>query len=173
MNNNFLKILGLILLAVLSRFLPHPPNFSPIAAISLLAGAYFLNRGLALALPIIILFLSDLVLGFYPGMLFNYVGMMLVVLVGHNLKGRDSLIRVGGFSILGSTLFFIVSNFGVWFSQTIYPMNFSGLVSCYVNAIPFYGYTLAGDLAYGLALFSLAHVIGARPSVVAAEPYET
>ncbi len=167
MSNNFLKVLGLIGIAVVSRFLPHPPNVSPIAAISLFGGAYILNRHLALALPILILFLSDLVLGFYPGMILNYLGMAMVVFVGQRLGSQMSLARVGGYSVLGSTLFFIISNLGVWLSQALYPLNFSGLISCYVNAIPFYGYSLLGDLGYGLVLFGLAQALGVQRANIA------
>lgn len=156
MNKNIIKILGLVVLAVASRFLPHPPNFSPVAAISLLGGAYILNRHLALALPIFVLFLSDCFLGFYPGMIFNYLGMVLMVFLGQHLSSNITFTRVGAYSVAGSTLFFVISNFGVWFSQTLYPLNLSGLITCYVNAIPFYGYSLLGDLSYGLVLFGLA-----------------
>ena len=52
-----------------------------------------------------------------------------------------------------STLFFLVTNFGVWAGGTMYEMSFAGLVTCFVAAIPFYGYSLAGDLAYTLLFF--------------------
>jgi len=87
---------------------------------------------------------------------------VLIVFLGQKLGENISLNRVGGYTVTGSTLFFVASNFGVWFSQTIYPFNFSGLISCYVNAIPFFGYTLLGDLSYGMVLFSLAQVLKAK-----------
>lgn len=149
----------------LSRVIPHPANFTPITALALAAGAYFGNRWFALLAPLFALFISDLILGFYPGMIFNYLAMASVTILGSQLKQSQTSIRIAGFTFTGTTLFFIVSNFGVWIAAEIYPKTLDGFIACYINAIPFYGYSLIGDLFYASVVFGsykyLSHAIPA------------
>lgn len=151
-----LLIGGLILLAILSRFLPHPPNFAPITAIALFGGAYFTNRSLVWLLPIAIMLISDFFLGFHNTILYVYGTFILIALVGLRLYGNVTMSSVISCSLLGSVLFFIITNLGVWLSGGYYPMTLEGLTTCYVSAIPFFHYTLAGDLVYSGVLFGAA-----------------
>lgn len=159
-----LVLAGLILLAALTRVLPHPPNFSPVEAVALFGGAYFARRTWAIAVPLLAMLASDVALaammgGVYMNHLFGgmqwlvYGCILLSTLLGFGLRGRVSGARVLGFSLAGSVLFFVVTNFGVWVGDPSYPKNAAGLVACYVAAIPFFQWTLLGTLFYAALLF--------------------
>lgn len=147
-------IVVLILLAVASRLLPHPPNFAPIAAIGLFAGSLF-NRRSGWLVPFAALLLSDVFLGFYQpvGMLFNYLGFAACLLLGSGMIGaRRTAIRLAGATLASSVAFFALSNFGMW-ANGYYPRTLAGLTECYVAAIPFFRNTLASDALYTAVLF--------------------
>jgi hypothetical protein len=153
MNARILTLLAAIVAAAALRLVPHPPNFSPIAAMALFSGAYFGRRGIAFAAPLAAMLLSDAIIGFHSGMLFVYAGVALIVLLGQVALSRVTLLRVGGAALAGSVLFFAISNFGTWLLSGMYPLDVSGLAACYVAAIPFFQNTLAGDLFYSGVLF--------------------
>lgn len=149
-----LVIIAGIAAAAIMRLLPHPPNFTPMGAMALFSGAYLERRWMAFAAPLGALLLSDLMLGFYPGMWVQYVATALAVALGLFALGqkRGSL-RVGGTTLAASLMFFLVTNFGVWSLSSIYPHNAAGLVACYTAALPFFQNSIAGDLFYAAALF--------------------
>jgi|TARA_B110000263_G_scaffold236940_1_gene236727 hypothetical protein len=151
--NKFLKInfqissiVFLILLAVLSRLIPHPPNFTPIAGIAIFAANKINNKQIAILLPLICLFISDLFIGFSLISFFVYFSFVVISLSSVYLK-INTLHKV----FLGSGLFFVISNFGVWIIE--YPLSLDGFIKCYFLAIPFYLNTLFGDLFYTFSLF--------------------
>jgi len=145
---------GLILAAALSRLLPHPPNFTPIAAIALSAGVY-LDRRYAFFLPLAAMLISDYFIGFHDGMVWVYGCFLAIGLIGLWLRSHKKPLLIAGASLTSSVLFFIVTNFGVWLTGTMYPKTFEGLIACYVAAVPFFQNTVAGDLAYTAAIFGL------------------
>lgn len=148
-----LAILAAILLASALRLLPHPPNFTPIGAMALFAGALLGRRLLAFIAPMGALLLSDAILGFHSTMPYVYASVALVVLIGWAIAGRATAVRVGAGAVAGAVLFFLVTNFGVWLSSGMYARSLDGLAACYVAAIPFFGNTLAGDLLFAALLF--------------------
>jgi hypothetical protein len=148
-----LVILFAILAAAFLRLVPHPPNFTPIAAMALFGGAYLGRRWLAFAAPLGALVLSDLVLGFYPEAIFVYLSVVAIVLIGRLLARHRTVLRVGAAALASSLLFFLVTNFGVWLVMDYYPKDAAGLIACYVAAIPFFQNTLAGDLVFTALLF--------------------
>lgn len=144
----------LIVLAAASRLLPHPPNFAPVAAIGLFAGA-LTGRRIGWLLPLVALLASDLVIGFYHpvGMLWNYLAFGTCLLLGSGwLAERRTFGRITGAVLSSSVAFFVLSNFGMWASG-YYPRTWAGLVECYVAAVPFFRNTLASDVLYSAALF--------------------
>jgi hypothetical protein len=155
--DNKARILALLLAifaAAAMRLLPHPPNFSPIAAMALFSGAYLPKRVLAFAAPFGALLLSDVLLGgFYPGMNFVYLSFGLTVLIGWAISRRKTVLTIGGAALVSSILFFVLTNFGMWLFSGFYPLTWEGLVACYVAAIPFFQNTLAGDLFFAALLF--------------------
>ena len=159
-----LILAALIFAAALSRLLPHPPNFSPIEAIALFGGAYFARRGWALAVPLVAMFVSDLALGLINGGIywswFTSAGFLLVyacialsTLLGFSLRGKVGAGRVLGYSLAGSILFFVVTNFGTWLGGNMYSHDIAGLTAAYVAAIPFFQWTVTGTLFYAALLF--------------------
>ncbi len=145
MINKHLFVSSIIIFGVLSRFLPHPPNFTPIAAIALLSSKGFDNRWIVFLIPIVSLFISDLFLGLHSTIPFVYISFVLIALLGLSVKKiKPSTV------ILSSTLFFLVSNLGVWLMH--YPFTIEGLTQCYILALPFFLNTILGDLVYGVLL---------------------
>jgi hypothetical protein len=160
-----LVLAAMILLAALSRLLPHPPNFSPVEAIALFGGAYFASRAWALMVPLLAMLASDLVMtttigGSYATYLGGisfwsvYACIALSTLLGFGLRGKVGGARLLGYSLAGSVLFFVVTNFGAWLgSAASYPQTPAGLAAAYVAGIPFFQWTVLGTLGYAALLF--------------------
>lgn len=154
-------VIALIALAVVSRLLPHPPNFVFLGALGLFAGCHF--RGIAaILIPLVALLISYVIghfasitgMGFYNPvvMITVYAGIAVSGLIGMTLRDRRSAGRVVTASLACSATFFLLSNFGVWLSG-MYSVSFAGLLACYAAALPFFQYTLAGDLMYTTLTF--------------------
>lgn len=144
--------IALIVLGATLRLLPHEPNVAPIGAIALFGGA-LLGWRLALWLPLTIMMLSDLVLGFYPGIQYTWMGFLLVAGFGMLLKKLPFLPRVTLGAFGSAMIFFVVSNFGVWFASGMYAHSLDGLWQCYYAALPFFRMTLLGDAFFAFVLF--------------------
>ncbi len=168
-----LVLIALILLAALTRVLPHPPNFSPVTAIALFGGAYFANRNWALLVPLIGLFLSDLVLAMVNGGLYAswfsgagiwvvYGCIVLTTVLGFGMRGKVSGGSVLGFSLAGSALFFLITNFAAFTSDPMYPKTVAGLMAAYVAGIPFFKWSVLGTLFYSALLFGGFALLRAR-----------
>ncbi len=142
----------IVILAVLMRFLPHPANVAPMAAMALFGGAY-LNKKYAVILPLVVMLISDLFLGFHKTIPFVYGSFLITSIIGMVLRGRVKPKTVVGASLLSSIIFYIVTNFGVWLTSGMYELTGLGLVRCYVLAIPFFRNTLVGDLFYTVMMF--------------------
>ncbi len=160
MNPQGRLVAGMVLAAALARFIPHEPNFTPVAAMALFGGTYLSDRRIALAAPLAAMLLSDIVLqvvygtGFHSSMIFVYAAFLLIATLGFALRRRIQRQTIMVASLVGSLIFFFVTNFGAWLAgHGTYPMNASGLVSCYIAAIPFFKGTVMGDLFYNLVLF--------------------
>jgi len=147
----------LILAAVLLRFLPHPPNFTPIAALALFSGVIFRDRVMALAIPLGVLLVSDFFLGWHGTILYVYGAFALMVFLGRSLQNHATAGYIAGGGITGSLLFFIITNFGVWMAGTMYPPTWEGLVAAYVAAIPFLHNMILGTLFYSTVFFGVFH----------------
>ena len=142
-----------VLLAALSRLLPHPPNVAPIAAMALFGGAHFERKAWAFAVPLAALFLSDALLGFHSLMPLIYGAFAAIVGIGFLLRRRRRPLQIAGATLAGSVLFFVVTNLGVWMLGSLYPKTLAGLATCYIAAIPFFGNTLLGDAFFTAVLF--------------------
>lgn len=151
----------LTLLVAASRFLPHPPNVACLGALGLFAGCYLAGKR-AYLVPLAAIALSDLIgqlfsvpgMGFYSpiSMAMVYLAVVSAVPIGRWMQRNKSMLRYPAGSLAASTMFFLISNLGVWLGPW-YPATGSGLIACYTNAIPFFGYTIAGDLLFMAVLF--------------------
>lgn len=142
----------LVVLGIVARFVPHLPNMTPVGAAVLFGGAY-LGKRYALLVPLAILLATDLVIGLHATIPFTWGSFLLIGLLGLWLRDRKRPLPIIGAAAAGSTLFFLVTNFGVWAVSGMYPKDLGGLLTAYVAALPFYGNMLVGDLLYVGALF--------------------
>ncbi len=166
MNKRFIILSGLIIIAAVSRLIPHPANFAPIGAMSLFGAAYFADKKFSFILPLFAMFLSDLLINnilyaeyfggftlFTSNFWWTYGAIALIVVAGIFLLKKVTLSRVLAGSLSASLIFFLVSNFGVWMVDVKYPPTFQGLLLCYEMGIPFFKNTILGDLVYCGVLF--------------------
>lgn len=163
-NINILLVVFLVLIAGSSRIVNaqlHIPNMVPIAAIALFSGAVIKDkRSLAFLVPLLGQFLGDVyfqlftkIPGFYDlaGQLFNYGALVAAAALGASMKEikpAGTITHLFG----ASTIFFLVSNFG-YFAHGWNGYSFAGLMKTYIDGVPFFKYTLAGDMAGGIVLF--------------------
>ena len=156
----------LVLLCVVLRIVPHPPNFAPVGATGVLAGR---TMSLPAALMVVIasMAISTVVMARIGGYdafgwesLFIYGGFALQVVIARALRH----VRGGAIAaaLAGATGFFLLSNFGVWAVGSLYPRDAAGLWACFVAALPFFGGTLAGDLLWTVVLVSAHRAVGRR-----------
>jgi hypothetical protein len=161
-------VLAIVITATVFRLLPHWPNFTPLAAIALLSGAYIRDKKLALLVPMLALFVSDLVTiqwlnpewlsvsEFFtsPGTIFIYAGFFLMTFIGFGLRKSVKAKNIAGSALACALIFFLLSNFGVWLINDL-PKDMAGLLATYAQGIPFFGYDLAGNLFYSFVSFAL------------------
>jgi len=141
---NYLKIsAGIFLALAASRFIPHPPNFT-----SLLALSFYIPALLGLRyLPALILSfaITDFFIGFHSATLFTWGSVFFIGLMSQyfisNLKQRMSG------ALIGACLFYIITNFGVW-SMGVYGYTLEGLIICFTLAVPFFAYSLISTLFF-------------------------
>ncbi len=157
----------LAIVAGVMRLVPHPWNLASVGALGLFGGAR-LRSWHAFALPLLVMAGTDLALlalkdnpPFDP---YVYASFMIYVLVGRCLIRTESPLWIGGASVLASTQFFLITNFGVWAHGTPYPKTIAGLGECYAAGLlfnqreatlGFFAPTVIGDLAYTAILFGL------------------
>ena len=138
-------LISFIIVAVLVRLFPHPPNVAPITAVALFAGPHFSRKHWAILMPILAMSVTDVFLGFSMITPIVYLAFVGVTALGFVLKKMNI-----GTVLLSSLLFFVVTNLGVWFLY--YPLTPEGLMICFTLALPFFGYAVVGDLFFSAAL---------------------
>ena len=143
-----------ILLGALLRVIPHPANFAPIGAIALFGGVY-LNKKLAVALPLAAMIVSDIFIGFdtLESRVAVYGCFVVASLMGVWIRNHKSFVTVIGGSLLSSVIFYLVTNLVWLYEPTMYPHTWAGQIASYTNAIPFFRNTLLSDLFYVGILF--------------------
>ena len=159
-NNLILSFVFLFLLGIALRLLPHPANFSPVFAVALLAGVY-LPKKWSVIMPLALMLLTDVFLGFYDPrlMMVVYACVAISALIGLVLKKRNNVFKTAAASLGISLLFFVVSNFAVWALSSWYPHNFSGLMLNYGLAVPFFRNTLLSNLFFTGLLFGSVEAV--------------
>ena len=162
-------IAGAVAVRLLIYFVPGalPYNFTPVEAVALFGGAYFSNRFLAFVVPLATMLIADLIIGLHPLLPVVYACIAASVVLGFGLRGKVSALRVAGFGIAGSLLFFVVISFVEWlFGDTDYCR--AGIVECYVAALPFLKNWLAGTLVWSVVLFGGFELLRRKSSLLAA-----
>ena len=145
---NYLKIsLGIFIALAVSRFVPHPPNFTSLIALSFYVPAMLGIRFIPMVM--ISFVLTDLIIGLHSTTFFTW-GSVLVIGFLSNYFSKNMLKRISG-ALLGAVLFYIISNFGVWLNG-FYGYNLEGIIKCYILAIPFFGHTLISTVLFSLVI---------------------
>ena len=159
---SYLVILAvLIALGVAGRLLPHPPNFTPMAAITLFAGFIFIKRYMAVVAVISTMLLCDyFAFGSLSASWFGsksmfvvYLALLFPIVFKNFLQKKIGVLRIFGAALASSSVFFLATNFAVWAFSPMYEKTFEGLVLCYTMAIPFFQNTVAGDLIWSGVIF--------------------
>lgn len=153
----------LFTLAMFVRLMPHPANFAPVAAVALFSGVY-LSKKWSIILPLLIMFVSDIFLGFYDFRLMAvvYGCFILTVFIGRLIREKKNILTVLTAALGMSVFFFLATNFAVWLFSHWYPHNFQGLLLNYYLAVPFFRNTLFGDLFFTFILFGAYELIRLR-----------
>lgn len=163
----------LVLATALFRLMPHWPNFTPIAALALFGAATFERKWLGLAVPMAAMLLSDALIGFHGIMGAVYGSFALTWALGlwavrKTAQQQPSAGRIAVASIASSVLFFLITNFSVWYGSTFYQQTAAGLMGCYVAGLAFYNGTnfflngLVGDLFFNGLLFGSYYLLQQR-----------
>lgn len=154
-NTRFQIISLLILLGAFTRLIPHPANFTALAAIGLFGGYYLKNMTQTILVISVALLLSDAFIGFHILMPVIYLALLIPIAMGQKAQGSSALPWIMGGAVLSSISFFIITNFAVWAMTAMYPRTFAGLLMCYEAAIPFFQNQLIGDLFYSALIFGV------------------
>jgi hypothetical protein len=147
-------IVSIIVFGALMRFIPHWPNFTPIAAIALFGGAYLSRKYIAFVVTLGAMLLSDLVIGFHGSIWAVYLAFTITILIGMRLSRKITTGNVIVSALGSSILFFLITNFAAWLTWGFYPQNFIGLMQSYVAGLVFFN-----DGNMGISFF-LNEVIG-------------
>lgn len=181
-NLHFGLLVVLIVMAALSRLLPHPPNFTPLGGMALFGAAYFTKKYWAFIVPIAALWISDLVLNnvvyaefqegfvwFSSYMIWVYGAFVLMIGLGTLALKKVKASTVVGASISVSLIFFLITNFGVWYADAfnVYPDNIAGLGAAYAAGLPMFLNTLVGDLFFSGVLFGAYELVKKQYPAVA------
>ena len=153
--------IAMMVLGACARLLPHPWNFTPLIAIGLYAGsqARFATTGVVATLSA--LALSDAVMGFYSGFWYVYEAALIPVVLGRLIRNRNGVVAIAAAALGSSVSFFLVTNFMVWATGSLYPHTTVGLATCFAAGIPFFQNQLLGDAFYTVALFG-GHAVLSR-----------
>lgn len=150
---------ALVCTAVASRWVDHAPNATATAAAALFAGFFFRSMLLAAAAPVVAMLLSDaLIGGYHAGIMATvYASLAIPVVAGRLLRKSQTpagrMLAGVGCVLGGSVLFFITTNLAVWAFSGYYPRTAGGLTECYAAALPFFRFTVMGDLLYSACVF--------------------
>ena len=159
LNENLFSFV-LILLLTFSRFIHHPPNFTPIVAVAIMSGYFFKNINLSYIVLLISMLLVDVFIGFYKHMFFVYLSLFLITFIFFKISDKVNSKNLFIFGFFGSLIFFLISNFGVWASGVLSPItnlpyekNLNGLINCYFLAIPFFTKTLISTIFFSYVAY--------------------
>jgi hypothetical protein len=143
----------MIVLGACARLAPHPWNFTPLMAIGLFAGSHARKLSTGVLATLLALALSDAMLGFYSGFWYVYAAALIPVFLGKLLRDRSGAGGIAAAAFVSSLSFFLITNFMVWATGSMYPHTIGGLSACFLAGIPFYRNQILGDAFYTAAIF--------------------
>lgn len=167
MRKTFLICIALIIIGIIGRVIPHPPNFTPIGGIIIFSLVKIENKFLTNFIPIFIFWVSDLLINnfilpitfpqYYQGVqLFGswsiYLALVIILMSLRFLLNNPNKYFIPGASLTAAILFYLITNFGVWLESSFYPPTWSGLWICLGAGLPFFGNYLLSTLIYSYVL---------------------
>ena len=167
-NYKYEIVVGLLLVALLvfSRLTAHLWNLTAVGGVALFAGAFFSKKSYAFLVVFTGLFISDLFLGFHDQMMAVYFSYALMSALGFLLTLKSSRGPIFLLSVTGSVLFFLITNFSVWYGGFMYPPTANGLMQSYIMGLPFFRNQFAADIVSALILFELAKLPRSATSAI-------
>ena len=152
---NIITPLLIFLLLILSRYMNDIPNFTPTIALILFSNYFIHNKYTSTFAVLASQVIADIYIGTYAYMYFIYFSYVIIILVGDfylkELRFKSVIIS----SVLAASIFFVVSNFGFWFTESLYSNDLSGLIACYIAAIPFFDDSLISSSLYSVTIYTL------------------
>ena len=159
----YLVVGALVVLAIITRLIPHPFNFTAIGALALFSGSVITNKRLAFLVPVAAMLVTDAILGFHASMVPVYVCFVATVWIGMKMIRDINVLSVPAASITSSILFFLVTNLPFWYIDiSLYPLTWQGTIESYTAALPFFGNQIAGDIFYSTVLFGVYSLLRQR-----------
>ncbi len=155
--------IALLALGITSRlighFVTHSYNFNPVIAIALFGG-FYLSKRYAIILPLALMVISDIFIGFHNTIIFTWGSVALIAALGLWARNRKSPMMIFGSTLASAVIFFVITNFASW--PFLYPLTMDGFIQCYTMAIPFFRMTLASALVFSAILFGTYEFIAYR-----------
>ena len=159
LKRNYLVVIPLVFIMIFSRFITVIPNFTPLISLILFIPLVLKDKRLAMTLIVIAQLLSDFFIGFYDTMIFVYGTYLLIAFLAFKYMIGINFYKVLSSSVVASIIFYITTNFGVWYAMDLYPATTSGLISCYIAGIPFLKSMTLSTVIFSTTLFVLFKVV--------------
>ena len=159
LKKNYLVVMPLLFIMIFSRFITIIPNFTPLISLILFIPLVLKEKRLAIILIVITQLFADIFIGFYDTMTFVYGTYMFIVLLAFKYMIAINFYKVLSSSVVASIIFYITTNFGVWYAMDLYPATTSGLISCYIAGIPFLKSMTLSTVIFSTTLFVLFKVV--------------
>ena len=163
MRNDLMIPIIMMTLLVISRMISDIPNFTATIALIMFTSYLIRDKFLSVLVILVSQIISDLYIGIYSSMFFVYGAYVFIALLSPIIMNKLSFKSVLISSLVTPTIFYIVSNFGVWITGSTYPLSLDGLIMCYVAGIPFFDETLLSTVVFSVTIYVMMKLIVKEP----------
>ena len=153
MKEKIFLFVGFFLLLITSRVFSDIPNFTPTLSLIIFASYYFRNLTISSSIVLLSQIVSDIFIGFYSYIFFVYGSFLVIIYIAPIIMKKLTTMSVLVTSVISPSIFFIISNFGVWFAGSLYTRDLNGLIECYVAGLPFYDESLLSTILFSYTIF--------------------
>ena len=153
MKEKIFLFVGFFLLLITSRVFSDIPNFTPTLSLIIFASYYFRNLTISSSIVLLSQIVSDIFIGFYSYIFFVYGSFLVIIYIVPIIMKKLTTMSVLVTSVISPSIFFIISNFGVWFAGSLYTRDLNGLIECYVAGLPFYDESLLSTILFSYTIF--------------------
>ena len=153
MKEKIFLFVGFFLLLITSRVFSDIPNFTPTLSLIIFASYYFRNLTISSSIVLLSQIVSDIFIGFYSYIFFVYGSFLVIIYIAPIIMKKLTSMSVLVTSVISPSIFFIISNFGVWFAGSLYTKDLNGLIECYVAGLPFYDESLLSTILFSYTIF--------------------